>query len=241
MIDQQRGGAKGARAGKIWESFCSDSQDGFRDGEKVGKESYQIRYDSRTTEWQINTGNGTKKYSMNRTLMGEKKDWAFVNPQDVVSAEEIDVVKRDKENRPIKTKTNNGATVYYEYFQEVTRKAAFMGSKLAWVETVYQDRSYVHELEFLTPDYRPITLKWSKPATISYKEGRAAIELSCRKNAKGQLACDTRKDELARQECLFGDFRKVTPSSTEYQISQASAVRTLTAWFEQLPDGPSVR
>ena len=237
MIDLQRNGSQGARSGKTWASFCRGSSDEFRNGKRVHFESYQIRKNDQSKEWSINTGRGIKKYSVFKTLMGERNDWAFVNPQEIVTAKET-VLKRDKENRPIKTKTNNGATVYYEYFQEVTRKAAFMGSKLAWVESVYRTNEYVHELEFLNSNYSPVVLQWSKPSSISYEEGRAKLHLSCRKNSTGKLACDTQKDELNRGDSWFGNFAKMNSSSMDYKIAKASAVNTLIAWFEQLPDKP---
>lgn len=233
MIDLQRQGAQGIRAGKTWKSFCKQSKDEFRDGKCVTCYAYQIRKNSpRWGDWRVDVGNGFKNYSPQR----------LVSAQEIVNVKET-ILARDSKNRPVKTQTNNAATVYYEYFQTLTRKAAFINQELAWTESVYQNHQnneYVHELEFWAG--RPVTLTWSKPSLFSFKEGRAQIQFSCQKSANGKLDCRLEKDTLTRADSrYFGNFSAMDPQSLEYKIAKAAAVNTLIKWFEQLPDKPLLK
>ena len=238
MIDLQRNGAQGNRAGKSWESFCENSRDKFRDGKCVNCRSYKIRIGRSRERWIVNIGDGAKEYRL---------DSVRLLPQDIVRVKEK-VVKRDKENRPIKTKTNNGATVYYEYFQSVIRKAAFIDDSLAWVESIYQDHQtneYEHHLIFWSEN-SDIVMIWRKPSSFRYDEGFGSIELSCRPQPDNKLNCTVVKDSLTdplhawsfKKPYCIGDFRNMQSKTIEHEAAKAVVVNTLTQFFEQLPDKP---
>ena len=231
MIDLQRGGARGARAGKMWKSFCKQSKDQFRDGKCVNCSSYRIReVGTEWGYWIVDIGDGFKNYDLYSMS---------IPPQKMADIKET-ILERDKENRATKTQTNQGETVYYEYFQAVTRKAAFFRGELAWVESIYKHHvndEYVHKLEFWA--YQPITIEWSKPSSFSFKEGGQEVLFACQKDAKGKPACKVTNDDLLHSNSYwFGNFAKMDPSSTEYKIARQSAINTLLKWFEQLPDEP---
>ena len=150
------------------------------------------------------------------------------------------MLERDQKNRPIKTQADNGAMVYYEHFQDVTHKAAFIRGRLAWVETVYKhhvNNEYVHTLKFWAR--QAITMKWSKPSSFSFYEGGLGVQFACQKDSNGQSDCEVTEDSLLDDDSYWlGNFAEMDRSSTQYQVAKQAAISTLMEWFEQLPDEP---
>ncbi len=129
LIDILRGGARGVRAGKIWHSFCTTSDDSYLNGKRTVDDVYHIvPIDQSKGLWKITAREfGTKKISMD--LQAEH------TLQDILNYTGV-VLQKDGYNRAVKTKGGRYSVVYQSFFQNLSHRMAFIGNKLAWVEMI---------------------------------------------------------------------------------------------------------
>lgn len=241
MIDTQRGGQRGARKGKAWKSFCKDSKDYFLNGKRIRKELYHIRKSMPMQGvWGVDLGQGEKQFSIDLN--------APLSP-DKLSALKEQILTKDIYGRPTKTKGSNGEIIYYENFQGVTRKAAFIKGNLSWVEITYQDRlskEYFHQLYFGGAGKLSL-MEWSKPSHFYYEEGfypynpkagYYGMELSCNGNN-----CKFIKDNFTQYDPFsegnvspFLGKINFNVSPEELKISANLIREKVKGWFKALPD-----
>lgn len=240
MIDTQRGGAQGARKNKPWKSFCPQSKDYFLNGKRTRKELYSIRKNMPMQGvWIIDLGQGEKQFSIDLN--------APLSPAKLANLKE-QILTKDIYNRPTKAKGSNGEIIYYENFQGVTRKAAFINGNLSWVEITYQDRlskEYFHQLYFGGAGKLSL-MEWSKPSRFYYEEGfypyrgtegYFSMELSCNAdNCKFIKDTFTQYDPFSEGNTspFLGkiDFQ-VSPD--ELKISSNMIREKVKNWFKALP------
>ena len=241
MIDVKRGGQRGARKGKAWKSFCPESKDYFLNGKRTRKELYHIRKNYPMQGiWTIDLGKGEEELSIDLK--------APLSPAKIANLKITKVLSKDPYNRTNKATGSNGETIYYENIQGVTRKAAFIKDKLAWVEITYQDRlskEYFHQVYFGGAGKLSL-IEWRKPSRFYYEEGfypydinkHYGIEISCNAND-----CKFTKDNFTEYDPFskghsspFLGKMNFEASPDEIKISANLIRQKVKSWFKALPD-----
>ena len=150
MIDLQRGGAQGKRRGTMWRSFCPSSPDFFQDGLLAAGYDYRIRADGGDS-WLIDFGDGE---FIEDSLADVSR--LGINPREEAE-KKGKVIKWDAQGRPLFEALSKKEVVYYEYFQGIVLRAAYVQTRdlenlLAWVEEIYPSRrepdKLVHVLHY---------------------------------------------------------------------------------------------